>query len=355
MPETAQIWIDLAALAALLGVVAYALLGGADFGGGIWDLFASGPRKREQRLAIQRAMGPVWEANHVWLILVVVVLFTCFPRGYTALGIALFLPFHLALLGIMLRGAAFIFRSYQVRQAAAAAETSTWGVVFGVASLMSPVLLGAAFGVLTEGAIRIEPDGTIPAVAPGVWLSLYCLANGLLALCTCGYLAAVYLTNETTGPLREDFRRRAILAGTATAALAGLVLLIARRDAPWFFDRLLSVKSLPILAAGLFCFAGSAWAVFSRRYALSRVFSIAEIGLLVLGWGLAQHPYLIYPDVTFADAAAPLATVQFMVASLPVGAALILPSLWLLLHVFKGHAAPPVRDSATTSADSRLS
>src|SRR5690242_18752627 len=103
MPSVPSIWIDLAAGVALLGTIAYGLLGGADFGGGVWDLFASGPRKRQQRLAIQRAMGPVWEANHVWLILVVVTLFTCFPKGYAALGIALFLPFHLAIIGIMLR------------------------------------------------------------------------------------------------------------------------------------------------------------------------------------------------------------------------------------------------------------
>src|SRR6188472_4140304 len=137
-----NLWIDLAAFAALLGTIAYAIFGGADFGGGVWDLFASGPRKKEQRLAIVRAMGPVWEANHVWLILVVVVLFTCFPKGYAALGISLFLPFHLTLVGIMLRGAAFVFRSYQARQADAAADPSWWGVVFGVASLISPVLLG---------------------------------------------------------------------------------------------------------------------------------------------------------------------------------------------------------------------
>src|SRR6185503_10846166 len=152
-----NLWIDLAAFAAICGTIAYALFGGADFGGGVWDLFAFGPRKREQRLAIVKAMGPVWEANHVWLILVVVVLFTAFPKGYAALGIALFLPFHLALLGIMLRGAAFVFRSYQSRRADAAADPSWWGAVFGIASLISPVLLGAAFGVITEGAIRVSP------------------------------------------------------------------------------------------------------------------------------------------------------------------------------------------------------
>ena len=212
-----NIWIDLAALAALGGIVAYALLGGADFGGGVWDLFATGPRKRQQRLAIERAMGPVWEANHVWLIFVIVVLFTCFPRGYAALGIALFLPFHLALLGIMLRGASFVFRSYQSRQEDAAAETSGWGVVFGVASMISPVLLGMAFGVVTQGSIRLAEGDAIALAQPVAWLSPYAIANGLLALATCAYLAAVYLTNETDGELQDDFRRRAIVAGTATA------------------------------------------------------------------------------------------------------------------------------------------
>lgn len=335
MPAWPHVWIDLAAATALLGMMAYALLGGADFGGGVWDLFATGERKQEQRLAIQRAMGPVWEANHVWLILVVVVLFTCFPQGYATLGIALFLPFHLALLGIMLRGAAFVFRSYESRQADAGIETSTWGIVFGVASLISPVLLGAAFGVVTEGAIRVGADGTVELRPRSAWLSPYCLANGVLALCTCAYLAAVYLTNETAGALREDFRRRAIVAGTATAATAGVVLVLSIYEARWFFAKLLGGYSLTVVVVGLVCFAASAWAVFTKRYRWSRTFAAAEIGLLILGWGLAQYPYLIYPDVKFVDAAAPEATLRFLILSLPFGAALVLPSLWFLLRVFK--------------------
>jgi cytochrome bd ubiquinol oxidase subunit II len=335
-----NLWIDLAAFSALVGTIAYALFGGADFGGGVWDLFAFGPRKKEQRLAIVRAMGPVWEANHVWLILVVVVLFTCFPKGYAALGIALFLPFHLALVGIMLRGAAFIFRSYQSRHEDSAARTSSWGVVFGVASLISPVLLGIAFGVVTEGAIRISPAGEAGLIHPYAWLSPYCLANGLLALCTCAYLAAVYLTNETTGPLQEDFRRRAIFAGTATAGMAGMVLVLSWFEANWFFHKLLSGRSLAVVILGLFCFAASAWAVFTRRYFISRLFAAAEIGLVILGWGLAQHPLLAYPDISLASAAAPEATLRFLVVSLPFGAALILPSLWLLLIVFKNSTSP---------------
>src|SRR5262245_24967106 len=329
-------WSDACALAALGGVVAYAVFGGADFGGGVWDLLAAGERKKEQRLAVQRAMGPVWEANHVWLILVVVILFTCFPRGYAALGVALFVPFHLALLGIMLRGAAFVFRSHQSRQKDAALRTSTWGVVFGSASIISPILLGIAFGVVTQGGVRIE-DGGVAVLQTVPWLSRYCLVNGLLALSACAYLAAVYLTNETQGALREDFRWRAILAGTTTAALAGVVLLLAWLEARWFFDRLLSFKTLPVILAGLGCFAGSAWAVFTRHFVLARVFAAAEIGLLLFGWGLAQYPYLVYPDLPLEDVAAPLATLRFVVLSLPVGAFLILPSLWMLLRVFKSH------------------
>ena len=328
-------WVDLAAAAALLGMIAYALFGGADFGGGVWDLFALGERKHGQRVAIQKAMGPVWEANHVWLILVVVVLFTCFPKGYAAIGIALFLPFHMALLGIMLRGAAFVFRSYQSRQSASSSHASVWGTVFGIASLISPLLLGAAFGAVTEGAIRMSATGEVHLTHPLAWLSPYCLANGVLALSTCAYLAAVYLTNETVGSLREDFRWRAIFAGTATAILAAVVMVLAYFYANWFFHRLLSGRSLPVVLLGLGCFAGSAWAVITRRFLLSRVFAAAEISLVILGWGLAQYPFLVYPDMTFVAVAAPVATLKFLVASLPVGAALILPSLWMLFSVFK--------------------
>jgi len=334
------IWVQLAALGALAGVILYAALGGADFGGGVWDLLAAGERKKQQRLAIQRAMGPVWEANHVWLIFVVVILFTCFPRGYAALGIALFLPFHLALLGIMLRGAAFVFRSYQSRQREAAAETSAWGVVFGSASIMTPVLLGAAFGVVTEGDIRLAVDGGVELARPAPWLSPYCATCGLLALANCAFLAAVYLTNETQGALREDFRRRALVAGAATAMLAAITLWAARQEANWFFQRLLARPGLFAVVPGLACFAGSLGASFARRYAAARVFVVGETGLLVLGWGLAQYPFLIYPDMPFAAAAAPIATLQFVVLSLPVGAALLVPSLWLLFKVFKSsHAA----------------
>ena len=147
----------------------------------------------------------------------------------------------------------------------------------------------------------------------------------------------MYLTNETEGELREDFRWRAIFVGTATAIVAGIVVLLAWIEARWFFTRLLSLRTLPVVLAGLVCFAGSAWSVFTRRYSLSRAFAAGEIGLLILGWGVAQYPYLLYPDLPLDSVAAPVATLRFVVLSLPVGGIFIFPSLWILLRVFKSH------------------
>jgi cytochrome bd ubiquinol oxidase subunit II len=320
----------LCAAAALTGLIAYALLGGADFGGGVWDLLASGPRKAQQRHAIAHAMGPVWEANHIWLIFVLVTLFTCFPQGYAALCIGLFIPLHLTLLGIMLRGAAFIFRKF-------GAAPHGWGKVFGIASIISPVLLGAAFGAVTSGGLRVGPMGDVTTgpdqLAP--WLKLYPLGCGVLALSTCSYLAAVYLVVETRGELREDFRRRAIFAGTTTAALAVIVLGLGMKDAPWFARQLLSLPAWPIVAIGLLLFASSAIAVFRRHYIASCACAAAEVAILLLGWGIAHRQFLIYPDVQLVPAAAPSPTLQFVLWSLPVGLILVLPSMWLLFHTFK--------------------
>lgn len=339
---------------ALIGLMAYAVLAGADFGGGVWDLFATGPRRRMQRQAIAHAMGPVWEANHVWMIFVIVVLFTCFPRGFAALGIALFVPFHLALVGIMLRGAAFVFRGYDERAAArerrkSGQRATLWGAVFGVASIIAPFLLGAAFGAITAGVIRVRGDGQVSFIHdhPLPWLNVYSIACGLLALSTCAYLAAVYLVVETDGDVREDFRSRAIIAGTVTAALAVAVLVLAHSQASWFFRRLTSPQAWPILAVGLLLFAASAWAVFTRRYRASRVFAAGEIVVLLGGWGVSYQPYLLYPDVTLVGVMAPPATIKFLLATLPFGAAILVPSLWLLIKVFK--TPPPATTSATTA------
>src|SRR4051794_35988416 len=337
----------LAAAAALLGLMAYAVLAGADFGGGVWDLLAAGPRRRAQREAIAHAMGPVWEANHVWLIFVLVVLFTCFPGAYGPLMTALFVPLHLVLAGIILRGAAFVFRGYgRASRAGADKPGLGWGTVFGAASVVSPLLLGASFGVVTAGDVRVAPGGAVSLTDPLPWLTPYPMACGLLALSTCAYLAAVYLLVETDGALREDFRVRAIVAGTATAGLAFFTLLVARREAGWLLGQLLSPRAWPVLAAGAACFVGSAVAIFTRKYRTARWFAGGQTVLMLLGWGLAHRDYLIYPDVRLLDARAPVATIQFLLVTFPVGLALLIPSLAMLFRVFKGDGATAARHGA---------
>jgi cytochrome d ubiquinol oxidase subunit II len=345
------------ALVAALGVVAliaYAVLGGADFGGGIWDLFATGPRRDAQRDAIAHAMGPVWEANHVWLIFVIVIIFSAFPRAYEALSIALFVPFHLVLLGIILRGAAFVFRAYSpqsARGAGAGTGARRWGAVFGIASVMTPVLLGMCLGAVSSGAIVIEVsagggsglgaaagDASIAGAADTLpaWLAPVSLLIGALALALCAYLAAVFLANETTGALREDFRTRALFAGTAVVVLSAAALPLVRVQAPHLWQGLIGGPATPVVLAGVAAALLSGWWLRGRRYRLARIASVAQVACLLAGWAVAQSPYIIHPGLTLADAAAPRSTLLFILWSTPAGMAVLIPSLWLLFRVFKG-------------------
>ena len=258
-------------------------------------------------------MGPVWEANHVWLIFVIVVLFTCFPYGYARLGHRAVPPVppgaggdHAPRGGVRLSGLRPTARPDDGHVPGRTAGVR-WGTVFGVASVISPFLLGLAFGVVTEGGCGSTRRGPCRPMSVRALAQPLCpRAAGCWPSRPVRYLAAVYLTVETDGELREDFRRRAIVCGTTTAATGPRwCSLLAWHEASWFFRQLIGPRSWPVLAAGLCCFAASAWAVFGRRYRLSRVFAAGEIVLLLLGWGLAQHPYLVYPDITLQRGGGP--------------------------------------------------
>jgi cytochrome d ubiquinol oxidase subunit II len=319
-----------------MGVIAYGVLGGADFGGGIWDLFATGPRRFEQRAAIALAMGPVWEANHVWLIFVIVLIFTAFPPAFAALSVGMFGLFHFVLLGITLRGAAFVFRGPQI----ADRGRSTWGTIFGIASVITPVLLGMAVGTVSSGNFRIV-NGKVEMPGTPPWFSPLSLAIGALALSLCAYLAAVYLTNETAGELQEDFRRRALFAGTFVVGLAVAMLPLLYWQAPHLWNGLSSAHAAPVIAFGVAAALTSGWALLRSRFRLARSAAIVQVALLVLGWGLAHYPYLIYPDLTLHTAAAPRDTLRFLLYSFAIGMAMLLPSLWMLFRVFKSTRSSP--------------
>jgi cytochrome d ubiquinol oxidase subunit II len=315
----------------LLGVILYALLGGADFGGGVWDLLARGPRAAQQRQVIAAAIGPIWEANHVWLIFVIVLVFTVFPPVFAVLSIALYIPLSLALLGIVFRGAAFIFRT-PARNVATG--VGAWDRVFAIASTVTPMFFGMAAGAVASGQIRIVSG--YPVSDPwGAWLAPFPIVIGLLALATCAYLAAVYLTLETIGELQEDFRRRALGAGVAFAVLAALALILARDGAPWIRHGLTSRAAVVVVPLGIAVAVLSGWAVHARRYRLARVAAAAEVVLLLTGWALAQYPYLVVPDLTFQDAAASPAMMRAALVVFGIGALFLIPSLWFLFSVFK--------------------
>lgn len=320
--------VELVAGLILVVLIAYAVLGGADFGGGLWDLLASGPRRREQREAIAAAMGPVWEANHVWLIFVIVLLFTAFPPAFARLSVDLFVPWHLVLLGIILRGAAFVFRAYGPSKGALARQ---WGAVFGVASLLTPFVLGMSLGAVSSG---------------GSWLSAASWAVGFLAVLACAYLAAVYLCVETTGPLQEDFRRRAMLAWAAVATVGGALLLLLPRLAPHLWPGFAQPAAWPVILGGLGIGAVALWALATRRFLLARHAAIAQVGAMLLGWGaFLQFPYLVFPDLTLHDAAAPQPVLLFVVVAVAAGLVLLVPSLVFLFRVFKTRL-PGVEENA---------
>jgi cytochrome d ubiquinol oxidase subunit II len=338
----AELLAELVGAVGLAAVLAYAVLAGADFGGGVWDLLARGPREQAHRTAIAEAMGPVWEANHVWLIFVIVLLFTAFPPAYAALSVAFFVPFHLVLAGIVLRGASFVFRAHG-REAAAA--PLGWGHVFGMASAITPVLLGACLGAISTGEIRVAA-GSVAAESVLAWLRPFPLATGALALAVCAYLAAVYLTLETEGEVREDFRRRALGVWLVAGVLSIGVLLLAYAEAPRLWSRLTSAPAGLAVVGGVLLAPASALAMWRRRFRWARALGVGQVVLLLTGWALAQWPYIVYPDVDLRRAAAPDATLRAVVWTLPVGLGLLVPSLWLLFAVFKGRNPAPTDQRA---------
>ncbi len=335
---------ELLAGIALVALTAYVLLGGADFGGGVWDLLASGPRKREQRALIAEAIGPIWEANHVWLILVVVLLFTCFPPAFARLAIVLHIPLSLMLIGIVLRGSAFTFRShYGPEPGGASGASERWGRIFAIASAGTPVLLGLCVGALAGPGLPRPVGGGFYPTFVASWLTPFGIAVGGLTLCLFTFLAAVYLTLETEDPaLREDWRRRALTAAAAVFVVAFGALGLAMADGLRMGRGLTAGPAAAALHVATAVAAVTAiWALWRRHYRVARVAAAGQVSLVLWGWALAQYPYLIPPDLTIRSAAAPRVTLVLVLWVLAAGALVLFPSLIYLFRVFKQAPARP--------------
>ena len=311
----------------MAALTAYVVLGGADFGGGVWDALASGSSAQAQRKAIAVAMGPVWETNHVWLIFTIVGTWTAFPVAFAAMFTLLAVPVVIALAGIVLRGGAFALRE---RAARFGILELGMGVLFGAASIVTPVFLGAAVGTLASG------HAGLPVGATAAWLQPFCIAVGLFALSMSALLASTFLTVETSGQLQDVFRSRALAAWCATAVIGLLALLIARNEAPGLFAALVGghavIPFVGALLSGLVTLA----ALTSKRFALARAFVVLQVTLALWAGALAQYPYVVVPTLTIAQAAAPAPTLWGFAIVALIGLAVLLPSLWYLFRVFKG-------------------
>lgn len=325
--------IDSVVLLALVLVAAltfYALLGGADYGGGVWDLLASGPTAERQRATIAHAIGPVWEANHVWLIVAIVIVFTGFPRAFAALTTFLHVPLLLVLVGIVMRGSAFVFRAYGPDDPR---HERFWGRVFAVASTATPLSLGVVVGAVTEGRLPLAPDGSFVSVFISPWLTPFSISVGIFALATFAYLAAVYLTLEAhDAEERAAFRSRALISGIVVGGVATTVLMLAGPDVR--NSLLTSAWAIPLHFATAVSAVAALVLVWVERYKLARMAAAAQVSLILWGWALAQYPYAIRTHLTLAAAAAPENVVIILLQVLAVGAVILLPSLLFLFEIF---------------------
>ncbi len=344
----------LVAAVMVVALNAYVLFGGADFGGGVWDLLAMGRRRAEQRTLIADAIGPIWEANHVWLILVVVLLFSCFPRAFAHFSTALHIPITLMLVGIVLRGSAFTFRSYDSK---ADNVQRRWGRVFAIASVVTPVLLGVCLGAVASGSVPMTPpDGTrtFAELYLTPWLGMFCLAVGVLTLALFAHLAAVYLAWESTDPqLKEDFRARALQAAICVFVAGTITIVVARDRAPLVFSGLTSGRAaFAMHAVTAIAGLGGFWALWQRHWRVAVLAAAAQASFLVWGWAWSQYPWMVPPSHTITELAAPRITQQLVLGVLGVGTVILLPSFVYLFRIFKRRE--PGRDVAHEGAFERL-
>ncbi|MGV9360123.1 cytochrome d ubiquinol oxidase subunit II [Amycolatopsis sp. NPDC003731] len=315
-----------------VGLTLYVLLAGADFGAGFWDLFAGGPEKgREQRELLEHAIGPVWEANHVWLIFVLVTLWSAFPPVFAAVMSTLYIPLTLVALGIIIRGAAFAFR----KASDTPAQQRLFGTAFAVSSVLTPFFLGTVAGGIASGRVPVAIAGGDLLTS---WLNPTSVLGGVLAVGAAAYLAATYLCADARRAgnprLAEVFRRRALVTGLALGVIAAAGIPVLATDAPRLFDGL-THRGLPVVILSAVSGAVSLVLLLRRRYLAVRITAALAVGTLLWGWAVGQYPYLLEPDVTIAEGAATPAVLSATLAVLGAGALVLVPSLWWLFSLFQ--------------------
>ena len=329
--------VDSVAAVMWIGVTAYALFGGADFGAGFWDLVAGGPlRGNDQRKLIEHSIGPVWEANHVWLIFVLVVMWTCFPPLFGAVSSTLWIPLTIAAFGVIARGSAFAFR----KTVTAVWQRRAFGAAFALSSVITPFFFGAAAGAVASGRVpeRIGAGNDVTS-----WWNPVSVMTGALAVTVCAYLAAVYLTADARRAghqrLVTEFRARALAAGIAAGAIAGIGLLVLHNDAPSLAHGLAHRGLALVIISGV---AGilSLALLYRRHFLTSRLTAATAVTAVLWAWATAQYPHVLEPHLTITAAAATRPVLTATLISLGIGAVVLVPSLVYLYTLFQHDPAP---------------
>jgi cytochrome d ubiquinol oxidase subunit II len=329
---------ELAIVLTLIGLTAYVVFGGADFGAGFWDLTAGGAeRGAPVRAMVKRGMSPVWEANHVWLIFVLVMLWTAFPEAFGSMMSTLSIPLFLAALGIVLRGGAFALKG----EAATIAEARALGATFALSSVLVPFFLGAAAGAIAAGEV---PVGNAAGDEWRSWTGPIPILVGLVAVATGTHLAAVFLGADShrvgRPELVDAFRARALGSGVVAGALAIAGLAVVSSEAPRLYDGLTSGVGLACVIASALAGLATLALEWRERFEPARYTAAAAVGAIVAGWGFAQEPYLLPPELTLEEAAAPDATLTALVIAAIAGMALLVPALiWLFRLALSGRLA----------------
>ena len=335
-----------AAVVLLAAVMVYAVFGGADFGAGFWDLTAGGARQGTRpREVIDHSIGPVWEANHVWLVFCFVVLWTCFPEAYASITLTMFVPLTIAAFGIVLRGASFAFRKAVFRTR----DQRHFGAVFAVSSVLVPYCFGAIAGGIASTRV---PAGGRAGDPWDSWVNPTSVVAGVLAVCLTAYVAAVFLTWDARR-LSDDamvayFRTRAVAAGVVAGVVAAVGLLVVRSDAAYVFGGLTS-RALALVLASAVGGLNALWLLRGRPHRLGRLAAVVAVGALVLAWGVAQWDYILPESLTVSQAAAPSGTITAVLVATVLAALLIVPA-FALLYTLDQKGLLPEEGAAAESA-----
>ena len=336
---TAADWLLVVIVAAL---TAYALFGGADFGAGFWDLFAGGAvAGARQRKLIEHAIGPVWEANHVWLIFTIVLLWTGFGPVFAAVAATCYIPLTAAALGIIGRGAGFAFR----KTSTTVARQRVFGATFAFSSIVTPFFLGTVVGGIASGRIPREIDARNLITA---WWNPTSVTTGVLAVAVCAYLAAVFLTRDAQRhepALVPAFRLRALWTGAVVGVLAIVAIFVVRADSGLSLGR---PAALTLVVVSVAAGAASLVLLWFQRFVLVRITAGLAAATILWAWGAAQYPYLLSGRLTIADAAAPASVMHATLGTVVVGVAIVVPSLLWLFRLFQASSPAP---SSAAEAD----